>query len=127
MEKFTSNITNIHNDIEQLQMPSIQTTDDFETDAIFKEFKPVGEHEVEKPVFQSAMKSCSLDPIPTWILEKCLWSLLSVIAQIVNLSLSINVISDELKHTILNPLLKKTLLDPKVLNFFDQFLIFQHF
>ena len=118
VEYFTSKITNIRNDIEQFQKQSLQTTDDIETDAVFKEFEPVGEHEVEKLVFQSATKSCSLDPIPTWILKKCLGSLLPVITQIINLSLSTSVMPDELKHAILNPLLKKTLLDPEILKHF---------
>ena len=56
-------------------------------------------------------KSCSLDPIPTWILRKCIDELLRVISCIVNLSLTEGYMPQEYKLALLQPHLKKATLD----------------
>ena len=53
----------------------------------FNAFMPVTEDEVYKCISESPTKSCSLDPIPTFLLKDCLDILLSSITKLVNHSL----------------------------------------
>ena len=52
-------------------------------------------------------KYCELDPIPTELLKKCTEDLLPLITKIINLSLSLGDMPEELKEAIIKPLLKK--------------------
>ena len=54
----------------------------------FTDFKQVSEDTVCKVINESASKCCQLDPIPTWLVKKCLDELLPHITKIINLSLS---------------------------------------
>ena len=53
----------------------------------FNGFMPVTEDEVYKCISESPTKSCSLDPIPTFLLKDCLDILISSITKLVNHSL----------------------------------------
>jgi len=55
----------------------------------------------------SPFKSCSLDPVPTFLVRKLIDLLLRYITSIVNASLADDLLSDSQKHTIVSPLLKK--------------------
>jgi len=82
------------------------------------EFKMVTESDVERIIMKSATKSCSLDPLPTWLLKECLSSLLPILTKIINLSLSEGEFPANFKEAILTPLLKKIMLDPDILKHF---------
>ena len=56
-------------------------------------------------------KSCSLDPIPTWLLKECKEDLAPVILDIVTTSLADSTVPDCLKKAVIKPLLKKPSLD----------------
>ena len=86
--------------------------------SLLSEFEPATEQEVLKLIKKSASKSCDLDPIPTWLLKLCTDQLLTVIAYIVNLSLSTSTVPPELKLAYVTPLIKKVLLDPEILKNF---------
>ena len=60
-------------------------------------------------------KSCSLDPIPTWILKTCRETLTPILTMIVNTSLSSGTFPSNLKEAIIAPILKKVSLDPDCL------------
>ena len=83
-----------------------------------KEFTPASVDEVCKLISASPCKSCSLDPIPTWLTKKCIDVLAPIITMIVNLSLSSGEMPSDFKEAILRPLLKKICLDPDILNNF---------
>ena len=51
-----------------------------------EEFKSVSEDEVGKVIGASPSSSCRLDPLPTWMLKKCLSTLLPITTLIDNLS-----------------------------------------
>ena len=74
--------------------------------------------EVTKLIESSPTKSCSLDPLPTQLLKKCLVVLLRPITNIINLSLSTGAFPSSLEHGTITPLLKKTTLDRNVLSNF---------
>jgi hypothetical protein len=81
-------------------------------------FRSVSITEVTKIIESSPTKSCSLDPLPTQLLQKCLVVLVRPITDIINLSFSTGAFPSSLKHGIITPLLKKTTLDRNVLGNF---------
>ena len=83
----------------------------------FSEFNLLTEDEVKKIITKSASKSCSLDPIPTWLLKKCLDLLLPIITLIINLSLRLGYFPSAWKCALVIPLLKKFGLDLIFKNF----------
>ena len=64
---------------------------------------------------KSPDKSCELDPIPTWLLKKCIDVLLPLVTSIINMSLSTNQVPLDFKSARIRPLLKKPGLDPDTL------------
>ena len=81
----------------------------------FSEFSPVSEDSVRDIIMKSSSTSCSLDPIPTWLLKKCLDELLPVITRIINMSFQGGRFPDILKSAQITPLLKKPNLDCEIL------------
>ncbi len=77
-------------------------------------FKPATCEEVSK-VLSSPTKSCSLDPVPTWLLKSAASSIVPTITQLVNLSLAEGEVQASLKEALITPLLKKPNLDPHIL------------
>jgi hypothetical protein len=76
----------------------------------FSEFTPVTTEDVKKIIRDMPKKSCSLDPIPTWLLIDCLDEIAPVISNIINLSLSSGEFPSSLKLALVRPLIKKILL-----------------
>ena len=64
------------------------------------------------------MKSCSLDPLPAFVLKhaQCLDTLLLVLTRIVKLSLTQGIVSGCMKEAVLDPLLKQSSLDYELLS-----------
>ena len=56
----------------------------------------------------SPVKSCEMDPLPTWLLKECKAELVIIITDIVNMSLRESMIPKSLKTARIRPLLKKT-------------------
>ena len=81
-------------------------------------FTPATESEIHKVVMLSKNCTTSSDPIPTWVLKKCVFPgsvLLTYITNIVNLSMELGQFPLYLKHALVKPLLKKPSLDQNVL------------
>ena len=74
----------------------IKTVEEHLILSVLSSFKPATEDEVSKIIRNIASKSCSLDPLPTWLLKLCLGELLPVITCIVNLSVSTSNVPDAL-------------------------------
>ena len=70
-------------------------------------FMPVTEDKVYKCISESPTKSCSLDPIPTFLLKDCLDILLSSITKLVNYSLIEGSFPNSFKKTVVTTLIKK--------------------
>jgi hypothetical protein len=60
----------------------------------------------------SPTKSCSLDPLPTFLLKEMIDMLLPFLTALINASLRDGFLPASQKHAIITPLLKKTSLDP---------------
>lgn len=61
------------------------------------EFQCATQEEVRKLIMASPTKSCSLDPVPTWLLKKCSASVVPILTDLVNLSLLNGSVPDQLK------------------------------
>ena len=77
-------------------------------------FSPVTTSDIQSLINKSNNKSCSLDPIPTWLLKNCLPSLLPIVTNIVNQSLE-SIMPSSYKEAVLTPILKKPDMDPESL------------
>lgn len=79
------------------------------TSRIFSEFNPFTAADVlmSSPIFQSPTKSSHLDPIPTFLLKKFSYILAVPITKLMNISLSLSVLPDNIKLAVVTPLLKK--------------------
>jgi len=71
-------------------------------------FQLTSEVEVKEIIIKSPNKWCDLDPLPTWLLEKCADQLLPLITAIANRSVDESVMPLCLKRTIIAPLLKRS-------------------
>ena len=82
-------------------------------------FLPATEDEVTLLVAKSPSKSCSLDPVPTWMLKPHLDCILPSITNIVNESMSTGIIvPTKMKAALVTTLLKKPYLDKNVMENF---------
>ena len=105
------------------QVINNSTSDTWTDEKIFSpellaDFYPATENEIKKLIKESPSKSCSSDPIPTWLIKKCIDYLVPIITVVINLSLSSGNMPSNLKKAILIPLIKKACLDPEIFNHF---------
>ena len=82
------------------------------TDASFTSFQPCSIVEVRKLLIRSPPNSCSLDPLPTFILREFLDELLPFICIMCNVSLQQGLLPESQEAAIVTPILKKHDLDP---------------
>ena len=82
------------------------------TAASFRGFRACSAEDVRRIVMGSPTKSCTLDPIPTFMLKESIDALLPFLTAMCNASLSEGSLPQSQKHAIVTPLLKKPSLDP---------------
>ena len=78
-------------------------------------FECATEEEVSKLISASSPKSCTLDPIPSWVVKSAKEELVPLITRIINASLTNGKVPDCMKLALITPLLKKSNLDPDIL------------
>jgi len=78
---------------------------------MFEMFRLASEVEVEKIISKSPKKSCDLNPLPTWLLKKCVHQFFPLITAIINRSMDESVVPQCLKWATITPLLKRPGLD----------------
>ena len=78
-------------------------------------FMDATEAEIWNIIKLSPVKSCELDPLPTWLLKECKDELVPLITDIVNMPLRESMVPKSLKTAHILPLLKKTGLDSDIL------------
>ncbi len=81
------------------------------TKSPMSKFAVLSQEEVKKLILGSKSATCDLDPIPTWLLKKCLDILLPVLTKMVNTSLQTGIFPEEWKTALVIPLIKKLGLD----------------
>ena len=72
-----------------------------------EKFRPVTQEETQKLIIGSPTKSCSLDPIPTFLLKECVLEFTPMLRKIINASLSSATVPSSFKRAVVTPLLKK--------------------
>ena len=87
------------------------------TTACFTQFEVLSEYEVANLINKASSKSCSLDPIPTCLVNKCVPDLLPSITNIINMSLQGGVMPVLFKQAVVTSILKKEGADPVFKNF----------
>jgi hypothetical protein len=76
---------------------------------------PATEDEVRKIIQKAPTKSCGLDPVLTTLLKEHLDTLIPIVTEIVNLSLTSGTVPTSKKQALVSPLLKKPSLDCEIL------------
>ena len=75
------------------------------------EFQPITLSKLEEVILSTPNKNCELDPIPTSLLKQILPSIVTIIADIINISLRDGIFPETLRKALVRPLLKKPNLD----------------
>ena len=83
---------------------------------VFGSFRPTTIAEISGIIKRLPDKQCDLDPLPTFLLKKCLPVLAPTITNIINLSLSTGDFPSCFKQAIVTPLIKKPTLDKENLS-----------
>ena len=94
-------------------MPDVGPADDPSGTFVLGTWRAVSSGEVRKLVMESPAKSCSLDPMPTYVLRDCLDALLPFLTALINASLRDGHLPAPHKTAVVTPLLKKQSLDPQ--------------
>ena len=79
-------------------------------------FNLTSDDEIRKLIQNSPSASCSLDPLPTWLLKDCMDEFIPSMTHIINLSLKDCEVPAQFKEALITPLLKKPSLDPNNLS-----------
>jgi len=76
------------------------------------ELEPTSVHEIIKLLSTLPAKSCSLDPVPTWLLKRISATICPILCHLCNLSFQRCIFPSQLKHALVTPRLKKPALGP---------------
>ena len=82
-----------------------------------KEFQNISEDKVRKLILKMPTKHCTLDPLPTWLAKDCIDEIIPIITEIINASLKLGIMPNDLKHALVKPLLKKCGLELTMKNY----------
>ena len=114
---FVTKISEIRKQVINNSTSNTWTDEKILSPELLADFHPATENEIKKLIKESPSKSCS-DPIPTWLIKKCIDYLVPIITVGINLSLSSGNMPSNLKEAILIPLIKKACLNPEIFNHF---------
>ncbi len=81
----------------------------------FTYFSPLSEAEISKLILSSHPTTCTLDPIPSHLLQAISPAVVPALTHIVNTSLHTGIVSSAFKQARITPLLKKPTLNPTLL------------
>ena len=112
---FTSKILNIRSELGLTDTHTGGSVTNCFSGVPLNTFMDDTEAEIWNIIKLSPVKSCELDPLPTWLLKECKAELVPLITDIVNMSLRESMFPKSLKTALIRPLLKKTGLDSDIL------------
>ena len=105
-EFFTDKITNIRKKLDE-EGGVTEQDDGVTATTTLNSFRPASDDEIKDILKDLPNKTCSLDPVPTWIIIQCANELCPAITSIVNCSLTSSEMPCVLKSAVVKPLLKK--------------------
>src|SRR5271167_1917586 len=85
--------------------------------SVFQEMKEI---DIKTIMKCSPSKSCSLDPIPTYLLQSC-ETIVSPLNKLINSSLSSGIVPKSFKHALVTPLIKNSKLDSNSMSSYIRF------
>ena len=107
---FIDKVSKIRNDLESSNENTTlsQSLNQSSNDSItkFGKFINIGNDDLCKLVMSMKSKNNPRDPIPTWLVKKCVGELISILSFIINKSLQSGCFPDNLKHACVKPSLK---------------------
>ena len=112
---FTNKILNIRSELGLTDTNTGGSVTNFFSGVPLNTFMDATEAEIWNIIKLSPVKSCELEPLPTWLLKECKAELDPLITDIVNMSLRESMFPKSLKTALIRPLLKKTGLDSDIL------------
>ena len=114
---FIKKVDNIRSDLQTRQIQMSENVPELPTamSVVLAYFKPAVQEEVRSVIRKAPVKSCKLDPIPTWLLKQCLDELVPLVTAIINRSMETGSVPVCFKCAWIRPLLKKSVLDPEIL------------
>jgi len=107
---FTDKVTQIRANIgivDNVDSPSLDNSSSIANMSVFHEMK---EADISNIIKRSPSKCCSLDPIPTNLLQT-FETIVSPLTKLINLSLDTGVVPKVFKHALVTPLIKNSKLD----------------
>ena len=117
-EYFMEQVFVIHKNLKGLRTTSNSYTEEIRKYQVaLIHFRETSEYDVARLIQKSPKKSCSLHPIPTWLLNKCKATFTPTITRIVNSSINLAFVAELLKSAAITPLIKKKNLTPVLKNF----------
>ena len=114
MEYYNEKVDNIRNKIPQSSenISGDVSTSSTSTEHVLSDFELISMSDLTKMVMAARCTTCSVDPLPAWVVKE-LWSTLGhYVLTIMNSSLSTGIFPACFKSAVVKPLLKKPNLDP---------------
>ena len=110
---FSEKVNNIYQEIKSdcVKYQETKSEDSNEPTTQFSLFNCLTENDVATILKNMPNKTCSLDPIPMWLMKACLPELISMITYIINSSLGSGFFPTNLKNASVRPTLKKQNID----------------
>ena len=112
---FIKKIELIQEDIDNIVVNQPEL-DSYHLRAKLERFSRLTEDSVQRIIMSSSNATCTLDPMPTWLIKRCSDVLPPVITQLLNLSLLEGYVPAPWKNAVVKPMLKKSGIDPILKN-----------
>ena len=121
---FSGKVSKIRQDIEEEgnatnfegnESPELVEDDKEDVNCRLEELSPISLEELKELISGMSNKFCNLDPIPSFLLKKCVDELSPILLHIVNLSVSHGQFPTDMKTAIVKPTLKNESFDPDCL------------
>ena len=98
---------NLDKTIETLSSNSSHLEDKIMPSHVFSNFDCLSEADIHKLIKLTGSKSCSLDPIPTKLLNTCIDVTIPTLTNIINTGLQSGPVPDSFKEALVRPIIKK--------------------
>lgn len=103
---------NVDNDNEE----EVREEEEVTVNCKLNSFSPITLDDMKKYITKMSNKFCGLDPIPSFLLKKCVEELSPILLHIANLSMRMAEFPADMKNAIIKPTLKKENADPDCLS-----------